>query len=139
VWPDLPLEFTVVGTPVSVQSSNARAKQEWQDTVRAASRAAVDGGSWAFDSSRLSVTIFYFPQEPMPGDLDNIVKLILDALQPNIYLDDSLIDRLVVQRFDPAGSHTFASPSDTLLTAMATQDPVLYIKLMEVSFEDVTP
>ena len=83
--------------------------------------------------------MFYFPQAPMAGDLDNIVKLILDALQPHIYVDDSLIDRLVVQRFDPSGTYTFASPSDTLVAAMATQDPVLYIRLAEVSFEDVAP
>lgn len=83
--------------------------------------------------------MFYFPQAPMPGDLDNIVKLVLDALQPNIYVDDSLIDRLLVQRFDPSGTYTFASPSDTLSTAMATRDPVLHIRLAEVSFEDVAP
>jgi crossover junction endodeoxyribonuclease RusA len=139
MWPDLPLEFNVIGTPVSFQSDNPRAKQDWQSNVLAAAQATVEPGSWAFDSSRLSVTMFYFPQAPLPGDLDNIVKLILDALMPNIYIDDSLIDRLVVQRFDPSGTYTFASPSDTLVAAMATPDPVLYVRLAEVSFEDIDP
>lgn len=139
MWPDLPLEFYVVGTPVSFQSDNARTKQDWRDSVLAAARRTIEPGSWAFDSSRLSVTMFYFPQAPMPGDLDNIVKLVLDALKPNIYIDDSLVDRLLVQRFDPASTYSFDSPSDTLAAAMAIEDPVLYVKLAEVSLEDIAP
>ena len=137
MWPALPLEFNVIGTPVSLQSANPRARHDWQTTVLAAARAIVQPESWAFDTSRLSVTMFYFPQAAMPGDLDNIVKLVLDALEPNIYIDDSLIDRLVVQRFDPAATYTFASPTDTLAAAMATRDPVLYVRLAEVNLEDV--
>jgi hypothetical protein len=73
----------------------------------------------------------------MPGDVDNIVKLTLDALRPNIYLDDELIDRVLVQRFDPTGSFTFATPSETLVAAMALEEPVLYIKIAEVPLEDL--
>jgi hypothetical protein len=138
VWPELPLEFNVVGTPVSFQSDNVKAKQEWKAKVLAAALNAIDSGSWAFDQARLAVTMFYFPQSPMPGDLDNIVKLTLDALNPHVYLDDELVDRVLVQRFNPAGSFTFASPSDTLVTAMALEEPVLYIRIAEVQLEDVT-
>ena len=139
MWPDLPLEFNVFGTPVSIQSKNPTAKQDWQSAVLAAARTAVDAANWAFDRHRLSITMFYFPQEAMPGDLDNIVKPVLDALWPHIYLDDSLIDRLIVQRFDVSIPRTFAAPSETLLAAVTAQDPVLYIRLAEASFEGVTP
>ena len=73
----------------------------------------------------------------MPGDLDNILKLTLDALIPNVYLDDGLIDRVLIQRFDPTGSFTFASPSDKLVAAMALEEPVLYIRIAELPLEDV--
>ncbi|MER9586744.1 RusA family crossover junction endodeoxyribonuclease [Mesorhizobium sp. M0276] len=139
MWPELPLEFNVIGTPVSFQSDNSKAKGEWKSKVLAAAMAAIEGGSWAFDETRLAVTMFYFPQSPMPGDLDNIVKLTLDALQPNLYLDDELIDRILAQRFDPAGSFTFAAPSNVLVSAMALEEPVLYIRVAEVPLEDVAP
>ncbi len=137
MWSELPLEFNVVGTPVSFQSDNARAKEEWKTKVLAAALQVIEGGAWAFDQSRLAVTLFYFPQAPMPGDLDNILKLTLDALIPNVYLDDGLIDRVLIQRFDPTGSFTFASPSDKLVAAMALEEPVLYIRIAELPLEDV--
>lgn len=137
MWPELPLEFLVLGTPVSFQSGNAKAKQEWKQKVLDGALSVIESGSWAFYENRLSVTLLYFPQEPMAGDLDNIVKLTLDALKPNVFVDDELIDRLIVQRFDPDGTHSFASPSETLVAAMANKDPVLYIKLAEVPLEDI--
>ena len=137
MWPELPLEFLVIGTPVSFQSENTKAKQEWKQKVLEGALSVIDGGSWAFDEDRLSVTLLYFPSDAMPGDLDNIVKLTLDALKPNVYVDDGLIDRLIVQRFDPDGTHSFASPSETLTAAMANKDPVLYIKLAQVPLEDI--
>ncbi len=35
------------------------------------------------------------------GDIDNIVKPILDALCHHIYMDDRQVQRLVVQKFEP--------------------------------------
>lgn len=138
MWPELPIEFNVVGTPVTSRSENSKAKNEWKAKVLSAARSSIPGDSWAFDEKRLAVTLFYFPQAPMAGDIDNVVKLILDALIPNIYLDDALIDRVLIQRFDPTGNFSFASPSDTLVSAMVLEDPVLYIRIGEVPLEDLS-
>lgn len=137
MWPELPIEFLVVGTPVSLQSSNTNARDGWKALVLSAAEDEVDGGSWAFDEQRLSVTMFYFPQAEMQGDVDNIVKLTIDALVPRIYLDDSLVDRVLVQRFYPEHSATFESPSEKLLKALATKEPVLFVKIDEVRLEGV--
>ena len=137
MWPNLPIEFNVVGTPVSLQSENARARTEWKARVLAAARSVIEDGSWAYDETRLSVTMFYFPQGEMQGDVDNIVKLTLDALVPNIYLDDSLIDRVLVQRFSPDADFSFASPSNALAIAVAMDEPVLFIKISEVPLEEL--
>jgi len=73
----------------------------------------------------------------MDGDVDNIVKLTLDALEPHIYVNDALVDRLVVQRFEPNQPVVFVRPSATLLDAMAANGPALFIKLQEVDLTGV--
>lgn len=118
MWPDLPLEFLVVGTPVSLQSNNSNAKDEWKALVLAAAENKVGGSSWAFDEKRLSISLFYFPDVEMQGDVDNIAKLIIDALIPRVYVDDNLVDRVLIQRFNPDHTATFDSPTETLLTAL---------------------
>lgn len=138
MWPELPLEFLVVGTPVSLQSQNSTARNEWKAVVLQAAEAAIDGGSWAFDEKRLSITLFYFPIAAMQGDVDNIAKLAIDALIPRIYLDDSLIDRVLVQRFYPDDPVVFEAPSEKLLAAMAEKDPVLFINIDEIKHEGVS-
>lgn len=77
--PDFPIEFLVEGTPVSLQTKRAEAKIEWQARVKDASRAVLPEGHWA-TRGRVAATLFYFPDTSMQGDIDNIIKPILDAL-----------------------------------------------------------
>lgn len=86
---------------------------------------------------RLAVTLYYFPDAPMPGDVDNIVKLTLDALVPTIYTDDHLIDRVVVQRFDSDAIFNFTEPSAKLVEAMAQVGPALHIHIAEAPLKDL--
>ena len=60
-----------------------------------ASRPVLPEGHWA-TTGRVAVTLFYFPEAAMQGDIDNIVKPILDALAQHIYIDDAQVERLVV-------------------------------------------
>ena len=98
--PEFPIEFIVYGTPVSHQSDNARAKNEWKELVKEASNASLPEGHFSVDRP-LAITLYYFPPEDMQGDVDNIVKLVLDALNKHIYQDDHQIERVVVQKFEP--------------------------------------
>lgn len=138
MWPELPIEFNVTGTPVSSQSNNGAAKLEWKNTVLSAAQVVIGEGSWSFGETRLAVTMYYFSASPMTGDIDNIVKLTLDALQPNVYVDDSLVDRVLVQRFDPDGGYTFRSPGKVLAAAIEAEDSMLYVKLFEAPLEDIS-
>jgi hypothetical protein len=138
MWPDLPLEFLVTGTPVSLQSANSHAREGWKALVLQAAETEIDGSSWAFEDCRLSITLFYFPQAEMQGDVDNIAKLTIDALAPRIYLDDSLVDRVLVQRFYPNNPVTFFEPSEKLVRALTIKEPVLFIKIDGVRLEEVT-
>ena len=85
----------------------------------------------------MAVTLFYFPAEPMEGDIDNIVKPILDALSRHVYIDDHQVERVVVQKFEPERYFSFTAPSDRLTEAIAGEKPKLYIKLSTNPFEEL--
>ncbi len=51
------------------------------------------------DDRPVSVSIFYFPSAPMQGDVDNIIKPILDALVGVAYPNDRHVERVEVQKF----------------------------------------
>jgi len=73
----------------------------------------------------------------MPGDIDNIVKLILDALNEHVYMDDSQVERVVVQKFDPGNVFAFASPSSLLADAINREKPLVYLRVSNDPFEEL--
>ncbi len=83
------------------------------------------------------MTLFYFPPEPMQGDIDNIVKLVLDACRPHIYLDDSQIERVVVQKFEPDHLFSFGNPSATFVQAFEGAKPALYVRISNDPHEEL--
>ncbi len=126
--PDFPLEFIVSGTPVSGQSASRRSTDEWKQRVRDASGAVLPEAHWATEAP-MAVTLYYFPDGAMQGDIDNIVKPILDAMSRHIYLDDRQVERLVVQKFELVRDIKFKQPSETLKIASAIERPVLYVRV----------
>lgn len=73
----------------------------------------------------------------MAGDIDNIVKPILDALGSHIYRDDRQVHRVLVQKFEPGNIFPFGAPSPTLEEALLREKPILYIRLSDDPFEDL--
>jgi hypothetical protein len=125
-----PLEFFVGGTPISLQAGTA-SKERWKATVKkiALERArATDEVGW-LDRRPLSVTICYFPVAPMEGDIDNIVKPIMDALLTIAYIDDRDVERIIAQKFEPDVEWGFANPSEQLSAALDTAPPVVYVRV----------
>lgn len=135
MYPDLPLEFLITGTAVSVQAT-AATRSAWKTHVRDTARTARGDGLWAFDQS-LVVTIFYFPGGEMRGDIDNIVKPILDGLSRCIFIDDRQIERLVVQKFEPDNIFPFQNPSSVLAAAMEAGDPTIYVRVTDDPHEEL--
>jgi len=74
-----PVEFLVSGTPPSHQSARRDALDDWKANVREASRSALPEGHFATDAP-VAVTVYYFTDGSETGDLDNIIKPILDAV-----------------------------------------------------------
>jgi crossover junction endodeoxyribonuclease RusA len=132
---EFPIEFLVAGTPVSSQAGRPDTKTQWKDRVRAASVGALPQPHFA-SGERMAVTIYNFPDQPMQGDVDNIVKLILDALCRHVYLDDKQVERVVVQKFDPENAFVFSQSSEVLDSAVVRR-PVVYIRVSNDPFEDL--
>jgi crossover junction endodeoxyribonuclease RusA len=133
---EFPIEFLVEGTPVSLQAERAATRNEWKDRVKAASVSALPQPHFA-SGDRMAVTIYNFPDQPMQGDVDNIVKLIIDALCRHIYLDDKQVERIVVQKFEPGNVFVFSAPSKTFVEALEAQRPVVYIRVSNDPLEDL--
>lgn len=131
-----PMEFYLTGVPLSLQAK-ASSKERWKNTVAEAARRRADETVdflWLEDTP-LAVTIFYFPTAPMAGDVDNIVKPILDALNGQAYLDDQAVERVVSQKFEPDTEWSFGAPTDQLAAALDAilaadeRQPVVYIRI----------
>lgn len=133
--PDFPFEFVVSGTPVSLGGSSG-SREAWKREVRSASKEVLPEGHW-LTKARMAVTMYYFPAEEMQGDIDNIVKPILDSLTKHIYFDDNQVERVVVQKFEPEVSFAFADPSKRLAEAIAGDKPKLYIRISTNPFEEL--
>jgi hypothetical protein len=125
-----PIEFLVHGTAVSQQAKRPGSRANWREQVRNASTAVIPQPHFA-SSRPIAVTLYYRPLQAMEGDLDNIIKPILDALSRHIYLDDSQIERIVVQKFEPDRDFAFPNPSPTISAAWTAPRPVLYVRLSD--------
>ena len=125
-----PVEFFVTATPISLQGSN-RSKERWRATIRDEARQRIrETDELGFlDRRPLAVTVYYFPAAPMGGDVDNIVKPIMDALTRVAYMDDRDVERVVVQKFEPQGEWEFTDPSDQLAVALDALPPVVYVRV----------
>ncbi len=123
-----PIEFIVRGTPVSLQAARAQSREAWKKRVREASYDALPEGHFS-TAAPVSVTLFYFPATEMQGDVDNIVKPILDALSKHIYNDERQVERVWVQKFEPGRIFQFARPSEVLSEALASEKPLLFVRL----------
>jgi hypothetical protein len=122
-----PVEIIIERVPVSLQASGKSQKRwtgEVAEAARARQRETYELGF--LDNRPLAATIYYFPSAPMEGDIDNIIKPIMDGVA---YLDDKVIERVVVQKFEPEGGWEFSAPSDRLAAALDKSPPVVYVRV----------
>jgi crossover junction endodeoxyribonuclease RusA len=125
-----PLEIFIERVPVSLQASS-KSQKRWMGEVAEATRERQrETYELGFlDNRPLAATIYYFPNAPMEGDIDNIIKPIMDGLKGVAYLDDKVVERVIVQKFEPEGGWEFSAPSDQLAAALDTSPPVVYVRV----------
>ncbi len=126
-----PIEFVIRDTPRSHQSPNTKGKELWKRKVGeiASAHAKTLRDFFFIDHRPLAATIFYFPLTRMSGDVDNIVKLIVDGMTTILYPDDQLLERIIVQKFEPDIEPVFHSLTPALKQAVETDPPVIYIRI----------
>lgn len=105
--------------------------------MKSASNLAIPDAHFASDK-RIAVTLYYLPAERMDGDIDNIVKPILDALSKHIYIDDGQVERVVVQKFEPGNAFTFQKPTVRLSEALEGDRPLLYVRISSNPHEELS-
>jgi len=125
-----PLEFVIQATPIS-SAGSSEARERWERIVGEHARKRLAGlVDWYWLDDRVtSVTILYFPIAAMQGDIDNIVKPILDGMNSVVYPDDKIVERVLVQRFEPGVPWSFSGVTSQLGRALDTQRPVVYIRV----------
>ncbi len=125
-----PIEFFIAATPISLQAS-PRSRERWKASVAEAARQRIkETDELRFlDRRPLALTVYYFPVAAMIGDIDNILKPIMDALIHVAYMDDNDVERVVVQKFEPQVERDIAEPSDQLAAALDADAPVVYIRV----------
>lgn len=122
---EFPVEFWLPGVPASQQASSL-SQASWRARIADAARTRLPEGHFV-SGDAIKVTIYHFSADRMEGDLDNIIKPILDSLNRVLYLDDSQIERIVAQRFESGGLLSFDVSSRTLATAVASEGARTYL------------
>lgn len=84
---------------------------------------------YQLDGRPLALTIYYFPDAPLEGDLDNIIKPIQDALINVVFLDDNQVERIVAQKFEPQEDWDIGEPSLQLAKVLDVKPPVIYVRV----------
>lgn len=77
----------------------------------------------------VAAKIIYFATAEAVGDVDNIVKPILDALADIVYVDDGQVESVTVCKVEPEVIWLFSSESETLVTALGMEAPVVYVRI----------
>ena len=117
-----PIEFLILDTPRSLQGKNSKGKERWKTRVGELAKAHVATlREWTYLDGR--------PLAPMEGDVDNIVKLLLDGMCFVMYPDDEVIERVIVQKFEPGVEAVFRALTETLEKATEMKPPVIYIRI----------
>jgi Holliday junction resolvase RusA-like endonuclease len=126
-----PFEVVLQGTPISLQSKKPVKREAWKRKLAdvALERRKETYELGFIDERPVAITIYYFPAYPMQGDIDNIVKPIIDAMIYVVFPDDQVVERVTVQKFEPDQDWEFQSPSEQLAVALEIEKPVVYVRV----------
>lgn len=125
--PELPFEFYIQGTPVSLQAS-ARSKTNWKNRLKRVIRTKLPEQVWLLQEP-VRVELLLFLDTEMQGDLDNILKPILDSLEGEIIVNDRLVEEILIKKYEPERIIDLIDPSETLIEAQQSDRPTLYVKV----------
>lgn len=124
-----PIEFVVVGTPVSWRSENKRRKQKWKQTIVAALEQATTLPLKApTDEVRVHIRYYHSEDSTVP-DLDNLSKPVLDAMNRRVDDDDRRICDLWIDRVHVRSAVALDEAPQIVVDLIGTAREFVYIKV----------
>lgn len=127
-----PFEFTVSGSPISLQTNNRALLQSWKAKVRRTAIAHLPINTIP-TGDRVQVEIVYY-YKSTPLDIDNIAKPILDALNLLVYIDDRQITDLTIRK-RPLYPHPDPKKfAPILMLAFTQNEPFIFVEIEMSSF-----
>jgi crossover junction endodeoxyribonuclease RusA len=128
MYPEFPIECIVEGTPISLQAAKAATKRTWKQKILDSLVLVHSADQWASEDE-VSLVIYDFPTDEPQGDVDNIIKLIQDALSGPLIIDDKQIKRVTCQRFLPKDVEDIDDPPEIFARALVNDPPFVYTRV----------
>lgn len=129
--PELPFEFIVQGVAPSHQSASKKAKLEWSQKIENFVGKKFEQVFPFEISKRLSVCIVHITFDRETGDLDNCSKLVLDAMQGQLFVNDLQLDEILLRRIESNSRFNLTKVSELFLNTLRSSEPAVYVKLSE--------
>jgi crossover junction endodeoxyribonuclease RusA len=123
---ELLVEFVVPGVPVSAQSKNKERLCEWRKAVAEAA-----AGAWTADGpldGDVAVTLVLY-SSGYRLDVDNMAKVILDALSGLIWKDDKQVIQALVASREISAYYRVVDVSPVLFSGFATRSTFLHVRV----------
>jgi len=127
----LPVEFIVVGTPVSQQAHNREALRSWRAEIQAVAQNTVpDDETPVVDSVEIHVVYYHDKDAAHLPDEDNMLKPIQDALQGIVYVNDSQVSDGTCRKRDLDGSFKVRHLRPVVAEGFIQGDEFVHITVM---------
>lgn len=126
--PDFPIEIVLSGNPKSLQAK--RGIPEWKERIADEIRTCLPEMPY-LTVIPIAITVYWFSDAERVGDLDNILKPMLDACVGVAFVDDDQVESISAEFFPPSRLGDFRDPSEVLTRALDTDRPCVYFKIDE--------
>jgi Holliday junction resolvase RusA-like endonuclease len=121
------LEFVVIGTPVSNQSTNPLNLTAWKATVKGEAQKVWTSAPL---TGRLKAIIINFHRgEKPPLDVDNMSKPIHDAMNKLVYEDDRQIRQAEISHVRIDAPFSIVGVSQILVDAVRAGNEFVYVRI----------
>lgn len=125
------VDFLLPRRPVSHQTKHSVSREAWRDYVFG--RAMQAWPAKPVMNYPLKFTMVYLSDDPKPGDINNFVKPIQDALCGLIYADDSMILDVSAHMRLLSESNSITGLPQLLAKAIVNGESSVYIAISDSS------
>ncbi len=122
----LPLEFVVLGIPISSQASGP-SRQAWKAKVAAAAKAVIPAAIGPVNTDVRLTVVYYYDGAPL--DVDNMLKPIQDALNGIVYVDDAQISDTSGSKRSLNGSYRVRGLNMALASGFSSGSDFVFVRI----------